>query len=107
MFLTITTLLIILWTFKKDSNQRVLFVTMLLVIVRQFMPVMDFENFQSTIDKGEWDNRKNLITSNIVSLVIITMVNFGDIKGIYILTSLISIVYGITYIISNDEVSAK
>ena len=41
-----------------------------------------------------------------MALVIITLVNFGDIKGIYIITIFLSLGYGISGVLSNDGVPA-
>ena len=41
-----------------------------------------------------------------MALVIITLVNFGDIKGIYLIAIFLSLGYGISGVLSNDRVPA-
>ena len=53
---------------------------------------------------GEWDIRIVLITSNIVSLGFLTMIEFGNIKGNFLIVAIITMGYAVTYITSHDKV---
>ena len=79
-----------------------------MTIIRQFIPVLDFENLKPKMSlNGEWSVRVVLITSNIVSLGYITMIGFGNIRGNFLVVLSLGVGYGVTFIVGNDDVSAK
>ena len=81
---------------------------MIMTIIRQFIPVLDFENLKPNMSlDGEWSVRVVLITTNIVSLAYITMIGFGNIKGNFFVILLLGVGYGVTFIVSNDDIPAK
>ena len=78
---------------------------MLLCVVRQIFPIADFENQKNKLrPNGEWDTRLVLHTANVVALGFLVIICFGNMKGNFFTSSIITIMYSILVIVTNKDI---
>lgn len=94
-------------SFRKGISQRIIYPAMLIMITRNFIPILDFENLKPIYSvKGDWEPRVVLATCNITALGIITALNFGNIKGNFVFVSSLLFAYTMCCILRNDKIKS-